>query len=168
MTDPDIFRLHGQSLAMYGSRKDTQLARHRVHQCAIEDGYTAETLTHLSVVWFSRKAAELAELVSDRLRENPELRSYSGDSPLWFFLGNPHQMYGLGDETVQEIVRMMRLTLYTGVAFGVESLQPQETFAGVRSIRAKYTDGFQSWQEGIFMGWAEGAAGMEACYARRS
>lgn len=168
MTDPDIFRLHGQSLAMYGARVDTQAARHQVfHLATTEDGYTSETLTHLSGERMSHRIIELSETVESRLRENPKMVPYSGADLRWYFMGSPHQVHGIGDESRQELARMMRLTPFTGVAFGVESLQPQEAFAGVRSIRAKYTRGVREWKEGIFLGWADGVEDMEVCGARR-
>lgn len=167
MFSPDTFRLHGQSLAMYGARADTQTARNQVfHLATTEDGYTSETLTHLSGARMSRRILELSEMVEHRLRENPKMVPYAGVDLRWYFMGSPHQVHGIGDEARQELARMMRLTPFTGVSFGVESLQPQEMFAGVRSIRAKYTRGVREWKEGIFLGWTDGVEDMEVCSAR--
>lgn len=147
---PDIFRLNGESLCLFGSREDTQYAIHSVHHHAVHaDGYTVENYFNHTGSGLTRAVQELTDLADERLRQNPEMVPYSGTDLYWFRMGSPHKVGGAGPYMVGDLARLMRMSRFTGLCFSVESLQPQAEYLGVRAIRAMYSKGQRHWTEGI-------------------
>lgn len=147
---PDVFRLGGESLCLFGRREDTQYALHSVHHHAVHtDGYTAENYDAHTGKGMARAIRELTDLAEERLRANPELLPYQGDDRRWYRMGAPHQAMGGSRYMVDDLARLMRMSRYTGLSFTIESLQPQAEYLGVRAIRALYREGQRYWQEGV-------------------
>lgn len=147
---PDIFRLQGESLCLFGSKEDTQYAIHSVHHHAVHtDGYTVENYFNHTGKGLTRAVEELTDLAEERLRQNPEMPPYSGTDLYWFRMGSPHTALGGSRYMVGDLARLMRLSRFTGMSFTIESLQPQADYLGVRAIRGVYDKGQRYWKEGV-------------------
>lgn len=143
----DLFLLNGQSVLAVGPVQDTKLALLRVASSAKEVGYTVRSMDDWTGTEMRQRVVELSVLVEDRLRQNPEMVPYAGSDLRYYAMGAPHETYGYGMEARHELSRMMRLTLYSGVAFGTRARRPHSLYVGVRTVRIEEKGGFRAWQE---------------------
>lgn len=147
-TDWSIFRLHGQSLGIYGAERDIDSVRDRVLQYAYEDGWE----TTLSGPWEFRQGLRAAtKEVEARFRAGGIPEPYTGTDRKLFYLG---ALSGLKLGVVEHLTRIMRLTPYSGVAVGFEARSPLIAMRGSRGVSATYEfplgeDSRIRWRPGI-------------------
>lgn len=158
-TDPDIFRLHGQSLGIYGDERDIAAVRDTVLRYADEDGWKTE----LSPQWHFRQGLRAATReVESRFRRGEKPSLYDGDDWRLFYLGALSDSKKL---TTEAIACIMRLTPYSGVAIVLEARSSFAVMQGTRGVSATYEfppgdDSYLRWRPGVIgEGYSDSATG---------
>lgn len=147
-TDWNVFRLHGQSLGVYGQERDIDRVRDVVLGYALEDGWKTE----VSGPWEFRRGLRAAtKEVESRLRQSETPELHTGADRKLFYLG---ALGGLKTGVMEHLARVMRLTPYSGVAVAFEARSPFVVLRGSRGVSATYEfptggDSYLRWRPGI-------------------
>lgn len=156
----NLFRLQGQSIGVFSEPRKLDTVRPMLLDLAREDGYEVTSLVHEKPNKLVR--CILAE-VEERLRANPDLETWQQGGRKLYHMTNA---CGVGPASLSgslrpELARVMRLSVYTGIAIAVEGVEPSSAYHGLRAVvgkhdRLKYGWGKFRWKSSILR--TEGAS----------